>query len=197
MMLFLNGVTNVNRYGLISIGLALSVLGGCASLTTDKMQPIKVEAFDAEGNSIKGAKCVLTNSAGTFYSETPNMAYVSKAAGVLMVKCTQLNTEAVADGVLTSRVGGAVFGNIILGGGIGAIIDTASGVAYNYPEWIQLMLNQTFYFDRKHHEDGQPTPAYTEGNQGQKIPVEPRQTVAQPLAVSVTEVPEAVAALPK
>ncbi len=173
----------------MGLGWALSVLTGCASLTTDKMQPIKVEAFDAQGNSIKGAKCALQNSAGTFYSETPNMAYVRKAAGALVVTCTEPKAEAIADGVLTSRVGGAVFGNILFGGGIGAIVDTASGVAYNYPEWVQLMVNQTFYFDRKHHTDGQPTPAYIQDESGQKILVSDRQAFLRPLPVKeVTEV---------
>ncbi len=35
---------------------------------------------------------------------------------------------------------GAMFGNIIFGGGIGAIIDHVSGAAYEYPTFIQVIM---------------------------------------------------------
>jgi hypothetical protein len=36
----------------------------------------------------------------------------------------------------------AIFGNIILGGGIGAIIDHTSGAAYEYPSLFQVVMNR-------------------------------------------------------
>lgn len=50
-----------------------------------------------------------------------------------------------------------MFGNILIGGGIGAIIDHSKGVAYNYPDWVQLIFGETQVFDRMHREDGKPT----------------------------------------
>jgi len=49
-----------------------------------------------------------------------------------------------------------MFGNIIFGGGIGAIIDHSSGKAYNYPEWMQVVFGRILVFDRTAHEDGVP-----------------------------------------
>ena len=46
-------------------------------------------------------------------------------------------------------------GNILLGGGIGAIIDHTKGTAYTYPTWVQLVFGQTQVFDRKNEKDGQ------------------------------------------
>ena len=41
---------------------------------------------------------------------------------------------------MVSSVKGALFGNIIFGGGIGAIIDHASGSAYEYPQLIPIEM---------------------------------------------------------
>ena len=47
-------------------------------------------------------------------------------------------------------------GNIIFGGGIGAIIDHNKGTAYTYPTWVQLVFGKTLVFDRSAEKDGQP-----------------------------------------
>lgn len=49
-------------------------------------------------------------------------------------------------------------GNIIFGGGIGAIIDHNKGTAYTYPSWIQLVFGKSLVFDRSTEKDGQPGP---------------------------------------
>jgi len=138
--------------------LVVGSASGCASVMKDKTQPVKVEAINAAGESVAGAKCVLRNDRGEFNVETPNTVFVRKSAGELMVTCVEPEYGH-ADGKLLSRVGGAVFGNILLGGGIGAIIDTASGVAFNYPEWVQLVFGQSLTFDRNDFKEAQPTAA--------------------------------------
>ena len=50
-----------------------------------------------------------------------------------------------------------MFGNIILGGGIGAIIDHNKGTAYTYPTWVQLIFGKSLVFDRSAEKEGQPT----------------------------------------
>ncbi len=146
----------------LAVALAVtSTLGACASITQDKTQPVKVETLDQVGNKVVGAKCDLQNDRGAFNVETPNTVFVRKSSGDLVVTC-KAPDQAQADGKLISRTGGAVFGNILFGGGIGAIIDTASGVAYNYPEWVQLVFGKTLTFDRKNFKTAQPTVATTE-----------------------------------
>lgn len=136
----------------------ISTLGACASITQDKTQPVKVETLDQAGNSVAGAKCDLQNDRGSFNVETPHTVFIRKSSGDLTITCIAPN-EPEADGKLISRTGGAVFGNILFGGGIGAIIDTASGVAYNYPEWVQLVFGKSLTFDRKNFKEAQPTQA--------------------------------------
>ena len=55
-----------------------------------------------------------------------------------------------------SRANAGMAGNIIFGGGIGAIIDHNKGTAYTYPTWIQLIFGKTLVFDRSAEKDGQP-----------------------------------------
>ena len=62
--------------------------------------------------------------------------------------------------MVRSRVGVGIFGNIIFGGGVGAIIDHAKGSAYNDPTWLQLVFGRLLSFDRQDFEEGKPTPAF-------------------------------------
>ena len=41
---------------------------------------------------------------------------------------------------VVSATKGSMFGNIIFGGGIGAIVDHNNGSAYEYPAFIQVMM---------------------------------------------------------
>ena len=68
-----------------------------------------------------------------------------------------------ATGRAISRANGGMFGNIILGGGIGAIIDHNKGTAYTYPTWIQLIFGKSLVFDRSAEKEGQPTVAAEQG----------------------------------
>lgn len=125
---------------------------GCASITQDKNQSIKVETVSESGETIENASCVLKNDRGEFYVETPKYVQVRKSAGDLIVTCDAPD-QPTAEGKLISRTGAAVFGNIIFGGVIGGVLDTASGVAFNYPDWVRLVFGKTLVFDRSKHKN--------------------------------------------
>lgn len=148
---------------IVAIGV-IGSLGACASVTQDKTQSLKVETLDQTGNKIVGAKCELQNDRGAYKVETPDTVFVRKSAGDMSISCTADEQEQ-ADGRLISRTGGAVFGNILLGGVVGAVVDTASGVAYNYPDWVQLVFGKTLTFDRRDHKDAQPNIAMADDEQ--------------------------------
>lgn len=65
-----------------------------------------------------------------------------------------MNSDAVGRAI--SRANARLAGNIIFGGGIGAIIDHNKGTAYTYPTWVQLVFGQTLVFDRRAENEGQP-----------------------------------------
>lgn len=48
-----------------------------------------------------------------------------------------------------------MFGNILFGGGIGAIIDHNKGTAYSYPDWVRVMMGDNLVYDRKNNKDNE------------------------------------------
>jgi uncharacterized protein YceK len=144
----------------LSISAAL-LFSGCASVVNDKTHPMKVETKTEAGDLVAGADCSVKNdkASGTFKSgETTN---VRRSNSDLEISCTHpTNAEARAKAV--SRVNGGMFGNILLGGGIGAIIDHNTGNAYTYPAWVQLVFGKTLAFDRRDEQDNQPVPPSAE-----------------------------------
>lgn len=55
------------------------------------------------------------------------------------------------DGILkaVSRAAGSMFGNIVFGGGIGALIDHNKGTGYNYPDQLPVKMGTSVVIDRK------------------------------------------------
>lgn len=164
---------------------ALVALNGCASITTDNTQSIRLETVDRDGVTVNGATCNLVNDRGNYEGKSPATVLVRKSSGNLDINCTlPENSEGAA--TLVSRAGAGMWGNIVFGGGIGAIIDHNKGTAYNYPNWIQVVLGKRLVFDRRNSKDDTPTPGFESGdpsksNQtGQDAPAKPAiEPVAQ------------------
>ncbi|OAG69529.1 hypothetical protein [Xanthomonas floridensis] len=82
-------------------------------------------------------------------------AQVRRSARDLDVTCV-LPGQRDAAGRSISRANMGIWGNILIGGAIGAIVDHTKGTGYTYPSWIQLVFGQTLSFDRHREERGQP-----------------------------------------
>jgi hypothetical protein len=149
-------MVRLSKFVVLSTTILMSV--GCASLTTSNENNIRVETVDATGTEVKDATCSILKGAARTEFKTPAVIPVQKGSADLRIDCSK---EGVADGkaVLTSRAGGATFGNILAGGIIGALVDQSTGKAYNYPEWIQIIMGKLLAFDRKEHENGKPNKA--------------------------------------
>lgn len=126
----------------------------------DSNHPIKVETQNQAGETVTGAECKLTNDYGTFNVRSGESVAVRRSSKDLDVVCVHpKNPDATARAV--SRASGAMWGNILAGGGIGAIIDHNKGTAYTYPTWMQLVFGKALVFDRSDEKDAQPTPTFT------------------------------------
>lgn len=133
-----------------------AVLTGCASITSDSTQLVRVDALDEQGEVVADAKCDLTNDTATYEVDTGRHVMVRKSGKNLNIRCESPTRDDLAEGTAISRPGAGMFGNIIFGGGIGAIIDHSSGKAYSYPGWMQVVFGRLLTFDRAEHEDGVP-----------------------------------------
>lgn len=134
---------------------AIFGLSGCASVMNDSTHPMKVETLGADGKVINGAECKLGNDYGAITVKSGDTAQVRRSSKDMDITCVATELQD-AKGRAISRVNGGMFGNIIFGGGIGAIIDHNKGTAYTYPTWVQLIFGQTRVFDRTDEKEGMP-----------------------------------------
>ena len=131
-------------------------LTGCASVINDVTHPMKIETKTEAGQLVAGAECKLTNDYGVFQAKSGETVQVRRSSKDLDIVCKDpANPDAVAKAI--SRANGGMFGNILLGGGVGAIIDHNKGTAYSYPIWVQLVFGKSLVFDRSTEKDGVPT----------------------------------------
>ena len=147
---------------LITLGLLGAIglqLVGCASVSNGTTQAIRVETVAANGTPVEGAQCSLTNDSGSVNVTTPGSIIVHRSSSNLNVICKKDGNDP-ASATVVSRVAGSMFGNILLGGGVGAIVDHSNGSAYNYPEWIRLVSGQSLTFDRSDFKAGEVTPPH-------------------------------------
>jgi len=142
-------------------------MAGCASVTHDSKHPIKIETKNESGELVAGADCTLTNDKEVTHVKSGEAANVRRSADNLEVVCKYPNT-ADAKGTAISRVNAGMFGNILIGGGIGAVVDHARGTAYTYPGWLQLVFGKALVFDRRDEKEGQPVPPHVEEEKSAK-----------------------------
>jgi hypothetical protein len=117
----------------------LVALTGCASITGSKLQPISVQTMQ-EGKEVAGVTCTLTNDTGKWFVTTPGSVTVQKSTGDMAVNCAK--DELKGHDNLVSKNNGAVWGNILAGGGIGYIIDRNTGAGFDYPNSITVVLTR-------------------------------------------------------
>ncbi|RZJ16106.1 MAG: hypothetical protein EOO54_17685 [Haliea sp.] len=139
----------------LSIALACAAVTGCASITNDTTTPMRFETLGANGVEIKDVECKLENDYGQQMVKTPATVNVRRSSKDLQVTCVKPG-EIDGRGVAISRANAGMAGNIIFGGGIGAIIDHNKGTAYTYPEWVQVVMGKLLTFDRRTDVEGKP-----------------------------------------
>lgn len=121
---------------------------GCATITSNEMQILSLNTKGGDGQAIEKAECTLKNDKGMWSTKSPGFVSVRRSSEDLMVECKK---EGTADGFLRaiSRAAGGMFGNILFGGGIGAIIDHSKGTGYNYPDELPVKMGESITVDRK------------------------------------------------
>lgn len=142
--------------------IALAMLSGCASITGSEGQALSVSATAPDGTPVDKAECTLDNDKGHWTTTTPNFVNVRRSAEDLTVVCKK---EGMIDGILkaVSRAAGGMFGNIIFGGGIGALIDHNKGTGYNYPDQLPVKMGTSVVIDRREQDQAQQVAAKSSG----------------------------------
>ena len=139
---------------LMSIAVVFT-MSGCASITGSTTQNISIQTREASGKEVSEAKCELINKKGTYFVTTPGTITISRSNDDLQVTCRKDGFENGRAGVV-SDTKGSMFGNIVLGGGIGAIIDHNNGSAYEYPSFVQVVMGGFTNIGKVREEQKQP-----------------------------------------
>lgn len=128
---------------------------GCATIVNETTQPMKIETKSGNGDFVVGADCKISNDYGAITAKSGDTAQVRRSNKDMDITCKDpANPDAVGRAISRANIGLA--GNIVFGGGIGAIIDHSKGTAYTYPTWVQLEFGKTLVFDRSSEKEGQP-----------------------------------------
>ena len=127
---------------------AVAFLGGCSTITGSETQPLNLTATSTDGKPLDKADCVLSNDKGSWSAAAPAVVTVRRSSEDLSVTCKK---EGMVDGLLkaVSRAAGSMFGNILFGGGIGALIDHGKGTGYNYPDALPVRMGASTVVDRR------------------------------------------------
>lgn len=118
---------------------AMLSIGGCASVTTGSEQSLR---FDTEP---AGADCTVNQASvpvGKF--KTPFDFVVHRSIGPLLLSCTKPGFHEVRAAIASTTSVGA-WGNILIGGPIGIMIDQSSGAAFRYydpPKFVMVAAGQ-------------------------------------------------------
>lgn len=133
----------------------VSMASGCATITSSDMQNVSMNAKTEKNEPVTGVKCSIKNDKGAWQAELPGFVSIRRSAEDLTVECKK---EGQPDGFLRaiSRAAGGMFGNIIFGGGIGAIIDHSRGTGYNYPDEMPVVMGQNITIDRYQDPNAKP-----------------------------------------
>ncbi|NNJ93964.1 MAG: hypothetical protein HKP57_04375 [Halobacteria archaeon] len=106
-------------------------LAGCATISTGIDQGIRVVTEPG----VTGADCTLVDKKNNVacIPNTPGTTYLSRGNGPATITCNKAGYKSSSQ-QLEEGIAGATAGNIIPGGGIGLIVDAASGAAQRYPD---------------------------------------------------------------
>jgi len=113
---------------IVSLLLITTFLSSCSSIVNESHVPINLSFSD---NS--GGECSLRNKRESYKTAIPASILVRRSDDPLIYDCTTTDGRK-ANGSINSKVGQTMAGNIILGGGIGAIVDANNDMHREYPD---------------------------------------------------------------
>lgn len=112
-------------------------LSACASVSQSNRQTVSVKTV-CEGMLVSNASCQLKNDKGEWSVSSPGAVSISKSYEGLLVRCQK--GIASGENAYISKNNVGAWGNVLLGGGIGYLIDTQSGSGFDYPDSVTVVL---------------------------------------------------------
>lgn len=134
--------------------LMLVLASGCSSITISDNQSVMVTTKEKSGAPVEKAECTLQGPKGSWKVTTPGAVMIARSPEDIQVECKKDGTPT-GLAKMISRAHGGMFGNIIFGGGIGAIIDHSRGTGYEYPNVVNVVMGETTMIDRSDEQEAE------------------------------------------
>ena len=129
------------KYLLILAGLAgLTLSTGCATVVKGNDQAISISTLGCKAESQGDIQCHIKNKDNDIRVKAPGTVNVKKSSNDLAINCESANGAAKGNTVVSSTYEAMNVGNVILGGGIGLIVDAASGAMWKFPAAVQIPM---------------------------------------------------------
>lgn len=117
-----------------------ATLAGCASITGSKMQPISVQTT-LDSREVSGLGCTLMNDEGKWFVTSPGSVVIRKSTADLTVECALKNGFS-GNAQAVSKANLNIWGNLLVGGVIGYVVDRKTGAGFDYPAVITVPVRQ-------------------------------------------------------
>ncbi len=170
-------------FQLVIAATTISLLVGCASITGTTNQSVSVQTREQAGKEVAGVACELSNSKGKWFITTPGSVGITRSNDDMQVLCTKAGYEP-GRAAVVSATKGQMFGNILFGGGIGAVIDHNTGAAYEYPSFFQVVMGMFTKVEppSSTSEQAASSPAQVPASPTASPPAESPRAAIQPVA---------------
>jgi|GEM_PF-338611 len=125
---------------------AMVALAGCASIISDTESTTYVETIPEK------CRCTLHGQDFQRVIITPGSINLPAEAAPLTVMCEADNYQTTSV-VMDTKMDGWVFGNILFGGVIGAVVDAGRGAGQKYPPKLTVQLDPVYFASEMKRDD--------------------------------------------
>jgi len=126
-------------FGIVGIGL-LALNTGCATIVDGSTDEVSVNTTGCGNEDKSEVQCTLKSGDRTYYTKAPGTVTVEKSAKALHVLCESGDgTE--GSTVVQSSYSAMNIGNVLIGGGVGIIVDAVSGAMWHYPSEVVVPMD--------------------------------------------------------
>lgn len=122
------------------------LFSGCATVASGRTQSLSLDTQTLDGQPVRQADCTLKNDRGTWKAQSPAQVEVRKSDGDLTVECQKNGFDAGFARVI-SRAHALFVADALLWG-VEALVDHATGSAYNYPAELSIKMGTSVVLDK-------------------------------------------------
>ena len=128
----------MKRLSTIGLIWAAALSTGCATVMDGSTDSVSVNANGCDSDR-SAIHCELENNDGVVHSMAPGTAVISKSSSALAIRC-ESNDGATGNTMVESTYNAKNIGNVLIGGGVGIIVDAVSGAMWKYPKAVNVPM---------------------------------------------------------